>query len=78
MLTCPYCKYECPDNAYICPNCGKPTINSASDMQPYFEGTLDQEKNVVNQEELLRQKQVIRGACVVLLLAFVIIYTVFK
>ena len=28
MITCLYCGYECPDNAQICPNCGKPIPNT--------------------------------------------------
>ena len=35
MITCLYCGYECPDDAQVCPNCGKPLpLRVATTMPP--------------------------------------------
>ncbi|HWR43564.1 zinc ribbon domain-containing protein [Sporomusa sp.] len=75
MITCIYCGYECPDNAHICPNCGKPIIKESMHKQPTFDDikeSLRREKAGVKQEEPRSQTPLIMAACVVLLIALAI------
>lgn len=75
MITCTYCGYECPDNAYICPNCGKPLIRPLTDKSPTFDSireALRREKDGIKEAELHSQKKTIIAACVVLLIALFI------
>lgn len=80
MIKCLYCGYECPDTALLCPNCGKAIIRPAVDRPPTFEDikeALRQEQTGVPKENLLSQKQIVLAACLVLLLALLLIYKVF-
>ncbi len=80
MITCLYCGYECPDTAHVCPNCGKPIIKKNSTAQPSFDDikeALHREKDAEKNKEPLSQKQIVLAACVVLLLALLVIYKVF-
>ena len=75
MIKCLYCGYECPDNAQMCPNCGKPIIKIASGNQPTFADIKEahlREKAGIKQEDTHSQKQVIIAACVLLILASMI------
>ena len=77
MITCVYCCHECPDDAQICPNCGKPIFRISVDDTPDYNKLAEalRRDNDINQAEL-SQKQVIHIACIVLLLALVV-YSIF-
>ncbi len=76
MITCTYCGYECPDDAQICPNCGKPIIRLIVDDEPDYNKMAMDFLQKSEQKEPLSQKTVINIACVVLVLGLVA-YTAF-
>ena len=77
MITCLYCGYECPENAQICPNCGKPllpktaayhTPDSSEIKEEPYRQTSDREKM---DEKNLETRSIII-ACIVLLAALLL------
>jgi uncharacterized membrane protein YvbJ len=75
MITCVYCSHECPDNAQICPNCGKPLFRLPVDDTPDYDALaqeLLQESERKQAAASRSQKHAITAACAVLLLALVI------
>ena len=71
MITCAYCGNECPEDAQICPKCGKPIIRLAVDDEPDYNKMAMELLQKNEQKEPLSQKTVIITACVVLILALV-------
>ncbi len=74
MITCAYCCHECPDNAQICPNCGKPVFRLPVDDTPDYDALAQEllQKSERNQTAFRSQKHAITAACAVLLLALVV------
>ena len=75
MITCAYCRHECPDTAQICQNCGKPLFKLPVDDTPDYDALarkLLQESERNQAAPSRSQKHAITAACAVLLLALVI------
>jgi len=71
MITCAYCGHECPDDAQICPRCGKPIIRLTVDDEPDYNKMAMELFRENEQKEPLSQKQAVIAASGVLLLAFI-------
>jgi uncharacterized membrane protein YvbJ len=69
MITCAYCCYECPNDAQICPKCGKPIIRLTVDDEPDYNQMAKELLRETEQTEPRSKKNFIIAACVVLLLA---------
>ncbi|MBP2635495.1 MAG: zinc-ribbon domain [Firmicutes bacterium] len=71
MITCTYCGYKCPDDAQICPNCGKPIIRLTVDAEPDYNELAKALLRETEQKEPISHKHAIIASCAVLLLALV-------
>lgn len=77
MITCLYCRQECPDGAQICPKCGKSLILLPPDDTPDYAELAKSRRQETEPKEPLPEKRLITFACAALLLALVA-YTIFS